>query len=38
MTLLQRLMPKSDDFFSDFEAQAATVVEAERFAGEGLDR
>ena len=27
MTLLEKLMPKSDDFFSDFEAQAATVVE-----------
>jgi predicted phosphate transport protein (TIGR00153 family) len=25
--MLQRLMPKSDDFFSDFEAQAAAVVE-----------
>ncbi len=25
--MLQRLMPKSDDFFSDFEAQSATVVE-----------
>ena len=25
--MLQRLMPKSDDFFSDFEAQAASVVE-----------
>ncbi len=24
--MLTRLMPKSDDFFSDFEAQAATVV------------
>ncbi len=27
MTMLEKLMPKSDDFFSDFEAQAATVVE-----------
>ena len=27
MTLLERLMPKSDDFFSDFEAQADAVVE-----------
>ena len=25
--MLQRLMPKSDDFFSDFEAQAAAVVQ-----------
>lgn len=25
--MLQRLMPKSDDFFADFEAQAALVVE-----------
>jgi uncharacterized protein len=25
--MLTRFMPKSDDFFSDFEAQAATVVE-----------
>ena len=25
--MLQRLMPKSDDFFSDFESQAAAVVE-----------
>jgi uncharacterized protein len=25
--MLQRLMPKSDDFYSDFEAQAAAVVE-----------
>src|SRR5512137_1929028 len=25
--MLQRLMPRSDDFFSDFEAQAAAVVE-----------
>ncbi len=25
--MLQRLLPKSDDFFSDFEAQAAAVVE-----------
>jgi len=27
VTLLEKLMPRSDDFFSDFEAQAATVVE-----------
>ncbi len=27
MTLLERLMPKSDDFFSDFEAQADAVME-----------
>src|SRR5512141_3321434 len=26
-SMLEKLMPKSDDFFSDFEAQAATVVE-----------
>jgi len=25
--MLHRLMPKSDDFFSDFEAQAAAVIE-----------
>ena len=25
--MLERLMPKSDDFFADFEAQAAAVVE-----------
>ena len=25
--MLQRLMPKSDDFFTDFESQAAAVVE-----------
>ena len=25
--MLEKLMPRSDDFFSDFEAQAATVVE-----------
>jgi len=27
MTMLEKLMPRSDDFFGDFEAQAATVVE-----------
>jgi uncharacterized protein len=27
ISMLQRLMPKSDDFFTDFEAQAAAVVE-----------
>jgi len=27
MTLLERLMPRSEDFFSDFEAQADAVVE-----------
>jgi len=27
MTLLERLMPKSDDFFTDFESQADAVVE-----------
>ena len=41
MTLLEKLMPKSDDFFSDFEAQAATVVggmveQSGRLALEGL--
>jgi uncharacterized protein len=30
MTMLEKLMPRSDDFFSDFEAQAATVVEGTR--------
>src|SRR5512142_1947369 len=30
MTLIERLMPKSDDFFSDFELQAAATVEGAR--------
>src|SRR5512132_1306224 len=30
MTMFERIMPKSDDFFSDFEAQAGTVVEGAR--------
>ena len=30
MTLLERLMPKSDDFFDDFERLAATTVEGTR--------
>lgn len=30
MMMLEKLMPKSDDFFSDFEAQAATVVEGSK--------
>jgi len=37
MTLLEKLMPKSDDFFSDFEAQAATVVEGAKLLKELLD-
>jgi predicted phosphate transport protein (TIGR00153 family) len=37
MTLLEKLMPKSDDFFSDFEAQAATVVEGARLLKDLLD-
>jgi uncharacterized protein len=35
--MLQRLMPKSDDFFSDFEAQAAAVVEGAILLKELLD-
>jgi predicted phosphate transport protein (TIGR00153 family) len=37
MTLLEKLMPKSDDFFSDFEAQAATVVEGSKLLKALLD-
>ncbi len=37
MTLLQRLMPKSDDFFSDFEAQADAVVEGTKALKDLLD-
>lgn len=37
MTLLEKLMPRSDDFFSDFEAQAATVVEGTRLLKDLLD-
>jgi predicted phosphate transport protein (TIGR00153 family) len=35
--MLERLMPRSDDFFSDFEAQAATVVEGARLLKDLLD-
>jgi predicted phosphate transport protein (TIGR00153 family) len=35
--MLTRLMPKSDDFFSDFEAQAAAVVEGAMLLKELLD-
>lgn len=37
MTLLEKLMPKSDDFFGDFEAQAATVVEGTQLLKDLLD-
>jgi predicted phosphate transport protein (TIGR00153 family) len=37
MTFLEKLMPKSDDFFSDFEAQAATVVEGAKLLKALLD-
>jgi uncharacterized protein len=37
MTLLEKLMPKSDDFFSDFEAQAATVVQGTKLLKDLLD-
>src|SRR5512138_1982068 len=37
MTLLERLMPKSDDFFSDFEAQAEAVVEGTKLLKDLLD-
>lgn len=37
MTLLERLMPRSDDFFSDFEAQAAAVVEGSKLLKDLLD-
>ena len=35
--MLEKLMPRSDDFFSDFEAQAATVVEGARLLKALLD-
>jgi predicted phosphate transport protein (TIGR00153 family) len=35
--MLQKLMPKSDDFFSDFEQQAATVVEGAKLLKDLLD-
>jgi predicted phosphate transport protein (TIGR00153 family) len=35
--MLTRFMPKSDDFFSDFEAQAATVVEGAKLLKDLLD-
>ncbi len=35
--MLQKLMPKSDDFFSDFEAQAGTVVEGAKLLKALLD-
>jgi predicted phosphate transport protein (TIGR00153 family) len=35
--MLERLMPKSDDFFSDFEAQAAATVEGARLLKDLLD-
>ncbi|HSN15082.1 MAG TPA: DUF47 family protein [Anaeromyxobacteraceae bacterium] len=35
--MLTRLMPRTDDFFSDFEQQAATVVEGARLLKELLD-
>jgi predicted phosphate transport protein (TIGR00153 family) len=37
MTMFEKLMPKSDDFFSDFEAQAATVVEGAKLLKGLLD-
>ena len=37
MTLLERLMPKSDDFFSDFEAQADAVVEGTKLLRDLLE-
>jgi uncharacterized protein len=37
MTLLEKLMPRTDDFFSDFEAQAATVVEGTKLLKALLD-
>src|SRR5512144_3237329 len=37
MTLLERLMPKSDDFFSDFEAQAEAVIEGTKLLKDLLD-
>jgi uncharacterized protein Yka (UPF0111/DUF47 family) len=35
--MLQKLMPKSDDFFTDFEQQAATVVEGAKLLKDLLD-
>jgi uncharacterized protein len=37
MTLLEKLMPRSDDFFSDFEAQAEAVVEGSKLLKDLLD-
>ncbi|HUL60885.1 MAG TPA: DUF47 family protein [Anaeromyxobacteraceae bacterium] len=37
MTLLEKLMPKSDDFFSDFELQAAATVEGAKLLKALLD-
>ncbi len=37
MTILEKLMPRSDDFFSDFEAQAAATVEGARLLKALLD-
>jgi predicted phosphate transport protein (TIGR00153 family) len=37
MSLLEKLMPRSDDFFSDFEAQAAAVVEGTKLFKSLLD-
>jgi predicted phosphate transport protein (TIGR00153 family) len=37
MTLLEKLMPKTDDFFSDFERQAETVVEGAKLLQDLLD-
>ncbi len=37
MTLIERLMPKSDDFFADFEKLAATTVEGTRLLKALLD-
>ncbi len=37
MTILEKLMPKSDDFFDDFEKLAATTVEGTRLLKALLD-
>ncbi len=37
MTLIEKLMPKSDDFFSDFELQAAATVEGAKLLKALLD-
>src|SRR5512140_3079425 len=37
MSMLEKLLPKSDDFFSDFEAQAGTVVEGAKLLKALLD-